>query len=143
MTMRKIQKASFRTPSLATSKRMKRVKSTNTKIEKAMGELLKERRIKYERQVDLPGHPDFKIVGKNLLIFCDSSFWHGRRKKEIKGEVFKKNRRFWINKLVENRKRDARINRTLKKDGWRVLRFWDNDILKFPEKVIEKILLAV
>ena len=105
-----------------------------------MEDLLKEQKMKYERQVDLPGCPDFKIVGTNVLIFCDSSFWHGRRAREIKGEAFKKNKEFWVNKLRENRRRDARINRILRKEGWHVLRFWDTDILKFPEKVIKKLL---
>lgn len=130
----------FKKPSPNVSNRMKRVKSSNTKIEKTMENLLRKEKIEYEKQINLPGHPDFKIAGKNILIFCDSSFWHGRREKEIKGEVFKKNKEFWINKLRGNRRRDTRINRILKKEGWRVLRFWDTDILKFPEKITKKLL---
>lgn len=136
----KNKKPWFRKPSPAVSERMRRVRSSNTKIEKAMEDLLKEQKMKYGRQVDLPGCPDFKIVGTSVLIFCDSSFWHGRRAREIKGEAFKKNKEFWVNKLRENRRRDARINRILRKEGWHVLRFWDTDILKFPEKVIKKLL---
>lgn len=136
----KNKKPWFRKPSPAVSERMRRVRSSNTKMEKAMENLLKEQKIRYERQIDLPGRPDFRINGTNILIFCDSSFWHGRRRKEIKGEAFKKNKEFWVNKLRENRKRDARINGALRKEGWRVLRFWDTDVLKFPEKVIKKLL---
>lgn len=133
----------FRKPSLAVSKRMKRVKSSDTKMEKVMESLLKEQKIKYKKQINLLGRPDFKIVGTNVLIFCDSSFWHGRREKEIKGEAFKKNREFWVNKLRENRRRDIRINRVLRKEGWRVLRFLDTDILKHPEKVTKKLLREI
>ena len=140
---KKEDKPWFGKPSPAVSKRMKRVKSSNTKIEKAVENLLKERKIKYERQVNLPGHPDFNIIGTNILIFCDSSFWHGRREKETKGETFKKNKEFWMNKLIENRKRDAKINRILRKEGWRILRFWDTDILKSPEKVTKKLLKEI
>ncbi len=140
---KKENKPWFRKPSPAVSKRMKRVKSSNTKIEKAVENLLKERKIKYERQVNLPGHPDFNIIGTNILIFCDSSFWHGRRGKETKGETFKKNKEFWMNKLIENRKRDTKINRILRKEGWRILRFWDTDILKSPEKVTKKLLKEI
>lgn len=129
----------FKKPSQAVSMRMKRVKSTNTKIEEFMENLLKEQKIKYDRQLNLLGRPDFKIKGTNVLIFCDSSFWHGRREKERNGKAFKKNREFWANKLTENRKRDAKINRILKKEGWNVLRFWDTDILKYPEKVKNKL----
>jgi len=137
---KKNKKPWFRKPSLAVSERMRRVRSSNTRMEKAMENLLKEQKIKYEKQVNLLGRPDFKIVGTNILVFCDSSFWHGRRKKEIKGEAFKKNKEFWVNKLRENRRRDTRINRILRKEGWRVLRFWDTDVLKFPGKVIKKLL---
>lgn len=140
---KKIGNSWFEKPSLAVSKRMKKVKSFNTKMEKAMEGLLKGRKIKYEKQPFLLGHPDFKIKKTNLLIFCDSSFWHGRREKEVKGEAFKKNKEFWVNKLRENRKRDARVNRTLRKEGWRVLRFWDTDISKFPEKVTKKLLREI
>lgn len=140
MKVKKSKKPWFRKPSPAVSERMKRVRSSNTKMENAMEDLLKEQKIKYEKQVNLLGRPDFRISGTNILVFCDSSFWHGRREKEIKGEAFKKNREFWVNKLRENRRRDARINRILRKESWRVLRFWDTDILKFPEKVIKKLL---
>lgn len=137
------EKPGFKKPSPNVSNRMKKVKSSNTKIEKIMENLLREEKIEYEKQVDLPGHPDFKIAGKNVLIFCDSSFWHGRRKKDLEGNAFKKNKEFWINKLRENKKRDARINRILKKEGWRVLRFLDTDILKFPEKIKKNLLREI
>ena len=140
---KKINKPWFRKPSLAVSKRMKRVKSANTHLEKRMEALLRNQKIKYERQPSIAGKPDFKIKDANILIFCDSSFWHGRRFKEISGEAFKKNRAFWINKLENNKKRDARVNRILRREGWSVLRFWDTDILKKPLKVKNKLIRAL
>ena len=143
---RKDKKPWFKKPSLAVSRRMKRVKGSNTKIEKIMERLLRKERIKYRKQVNLrglPGRPDFRIVGTNVLIFCDSSFWHGRRKNEVSGVAFKKNKAFWVNKLTENKKRDSRINRILRKNGWKVLRFWDTNILKFPEKVVKRVVKEV
>jgi DNA mismatch endonuclease (patch repair protein) len=139
---RKAKRPSFRKPSFAVSERMKRVKGSNTKIEKIMEKLLRKERIKYRKQINLlglPGRPDFKIKGTNILIFCDSSFWHGRRTREITGRAFKRNKDFWSNKLTENKKRDARINRILRKNDWRVLRFWDTNILNSPERVIKRI----
>lgn len=125
---------------------MKLVKNSGTKIERTMEKLLKDEGIKYRKQINLrglPGRPDFKINGTNVLIFCDSSFWHGRRKREITGDAFKRNRKFWVNKLNDNRKRDTRINRILRKHGWRVLRFWDTNILNFPQKVINKVMKEI
>lgn len=118
---------------------MKRVRSFGTGLEAAMANMMKEVNIKYEKQPSLQGRPDFRIKGTNLLIFCDSSFWHGRREKELEGKAFRKNKDFWTSKLIENRRRDARTNRRLKKEGWQVLRFWDTDVQKSPGKVIRKL----
>ncbi len=128
-------KRCFEKPSKEVSERMKKVKSVGTSLEKGMESILRSLGIRYQKQPNLQGHPDFRISGTNVLIFCDSSFWHGRREKEITGNAFKKNREFWREKLTENRKRDTRNNRALRKSGWSVQRFWDTDILKRPDKV--------
>jgi DNA mismatch endonuclease (patch repair protein) len=128
-------KRCFEKPSKEVSERMKKVKSVGTSLEKRMESILRSLGIRYQKQPNLQGHPDFRISGTNVLIFCDSSFWHGRREKEITGNAFKKNREFWREKLTENRKRDTRNNRALRKSGWSVQRFWDTDILKRPDKV--------
>ncbi len=114
---------------------MKKVKSYGTGLEKSMESVLRNAGIKYQRQPKLAGKPDFRIRGTKILIFCDSSFWHGKREREVSGKAFKKNKAFWQNKLIENRKRDMRINRSLRKVGWSVWRFWDDDIIKRPDKV--------
>lgn len=137
------KKPGFKKPSPTVSNRMKRVKSSNTEIEKTMENLLRKEKIEYEKQINLAGHPDFKITGTNILIFCDSSFWHGRRESEISGKAFKKNREFWTHKIIENRKRDQRTNRKLRSNGWSVHRFWDTDILKKPDKVKNRLLRIV
>lgn len=124
MTMR------MRETNKAVSERMKKVKSRDTSIEIKMEKILAELGIKYEKQPKIYGKPDFIIKDSKILIFCDSSFWHGRRKKEISGRAFRSNRSFWAKKLTENKNRDTRINRKLRKDGWKVLRFWDDDIQK-------------
>ena len=128
-------KRCFEKPSKEVSERMNKVKSDGTSLEKGMESTLKSLGIRYQKQPNLQGHPDFRISGTNVLIFCDSSFWHGKREKEITGEAFKKNREFWREKLTENRKRDNRNNRALRKSEWSVQRFWDTDILKRPDKV--------
>jgi len=129
----------YKSPTKEVSARMKRVKSNCTSIEKEMKKLLEELNIRYEEQPKLIGRPDFRIHGKNILIFCDSSFWHGRREKEVSGKAFKRNRKFWMNKLIENKKRDLRNNGMLRNEGWSVHRFWDTDILKNKEKVIKRL----
>jgi DNA mismatch endonuclease, patch repair protein len=133
----------FVKPSRAVSARMKRVHSRGTTLESEVEVILKGIKVKYEVQPKLPGHPDFRIRGTNVLLFCDSSFWHGRRQADVSGESFKRNRAYWTNKIVRNRERDAQTNRRLKTAGWKVLRFWDDSILKRPESVAARILEAV
>jgi len=126
-------------PTQQVSARMKLVKRSGSKIEKVMASILRKKKLRYRRQVILIGHPDFELVDKKVLIFCDSSFWHGRRMNELNETAFTRNKEFWMKKLTDNKKRDMRTNRALRKQGWKVLRFWDTDILKKPQKVIRKL----
>ena len=128
-------KRTFKKPPKEVSERMKNVKSRGTGLEKRMEKILRSLHIRFQRQPDLRGSPDFRIRDTNILIFCDSSFWHGRREKEVSGKAFKRNRALWMEKLAKNRKRDERNNRALRRNGWSVWRFWDTDILKRPDKV--------
>lgn len=132
-------KPKFEKPPKEVSERMRRVRSKDTSIERAMEKTLMEIGIDYEKQPNIFGKPDFRIKDTKILIFCDSSFWHGRKKKELSGEAFKKNREFWTTKLRENVNRDQRTNGRLRKDGWSVHRFWDTDILKNQEKVKKRL----
>ena len=108
-------------------------------MEQEMESLLKKLNVTYEKQPKLLGHPDFRIKKTKILIFCDSAFWHGKRKKELNGKAFSKNKEFWTQKLQYNKRRDASNNRNLRKQGWSVQRFWDADILKKQEKVLKKL----
>ena len=75
------------------------------------------------------------FVGKKVAVFCDSSFWHGRRWQQLKKRL-KSNRDYWIAKIERNKARDRRVNRSLRRKGWVVIRFWDVDIeQKLPECV--------
>lgn len=125
-------------PTNEVSERMRKVKGRGTKIEMEMKKILDGLNLEYEEQPKLksiPGTPDFRIKGTKILIFCDSSFWHGRRKKEISGMAFNRNKEFWTKKLKENRERDRRNTKILQKEGWSVYRFWDTEILGKPEKI--------
>jgi len=124
---------------LSISERMKRVKSKGTVIEQKFAQLLRLNNIHYQGHPKIFGHPDFKIKGTKILIFCDSSFWHGRNKNEVSGKAFKANRNFWVKKLKYNKALDKRTSRALKRQGWTVVRFWDDAILKHPLLAISKL----
>jgi DNA mismatch endonuclease (patch repair protein) len=118
---------------------MKKVKGRGTKLEKIFASLLRKSGIKYKSQPKLFGKPDFRIKNTKVLIFCDSSFWHGRRGKEITGEAFKVNKSFWREKLLYNKNKDKRVSRVLRRRGWTVVRFWDDKILKHIDGVLKKL----
>ena len=53
------------------------------------------------------------------------------------------NSAFWSKKLSTNKTRDKLVTRTLKKNGWRVLRIWEHDLAKRPLTCISKIKSAL
>lgn len=131
--------ATFMKPTKKVSDRMRRVRSRGTSLEANMGNILTGIGVDFETQPKLPGHPDFRIVGTKVLIFCDSSFWHGRKRADLTGMSFKRNREYWRNKIVRNRTRDRITDRRLKAAGWKVLRFWDTVIIKKPGLVSDRV----
>ena len=47
---------------------------------------------------------------------------------------------YWKKKISRNIERDKYTNKKLKNDGWTVIRFWEHQILKNPEKCLRKII---
>lgn len=74
---------------------------------------------------DVPGQPDFLFPSSRLAIFVDGCFWHGCPKC---GHVPTVNRPFWSAKIQRNRARDARVVRSLRSRGYRVLRLWEHQL---------------
>ena len=114
---------------------MSKIKSKGTNIELKMKKALEESDITFEYQPKLFGKPDF-LINPNLAVFCDSSFWHGRNWKKLKEQL---KEGYWQEHIDSNIKRDILVNKTLRKQGYSVLRFWDDEITKHPQEVIEKI----
>lgn len=108
---------------------MSRVRSTNTSIENVLSiALCREGARGYRRNMKgVLGTPDFCWKGKKVVIFCDSSFWHGYDWKNQR-KTIKTRKKFWINKIETNIRRDKKINQILRKDSWKVFRFWDFEI---------------
>lgn len=69
--------------------------------------------------------PDFVFTAFKLAVFVDGCFWHGCPKHETKP---KNNRAFWRRKFSANKKRDELVNRTLRSQGWRVIRIWEHEL---------------
>lgn len=93
----------------------------DTKPELKMKVILTSLNIPFEHQVRVEGINhlfDFRIEGTNVLIECDGDYWHHR---------------------LGQRKKDYRINRLAKRKGYRVIRFWEKEIMKNEDKVIDKL----
>jgi DNA mismatch endonuclease (patch repair protein) len=109
----------------------------NKDTELALAKLLRRHGITgWRRNRPVFGKPDFIFQKPKLVIFVDGCFWHGCPKHATKPE---NNRAFWRRKLSANKKRDQKVNRTLRRAGWRVIRIWEHE-LKFPESCIRRIL---
>jgi DNA mismatch endonuclease (patch repair protein) len=117
----------------------KKIKSKNTKIELALRKELWGMGYRYRiHDKTVTGTPDIVFKKQKVAIFCDSEFWHG--KKYLEGQKFNKNADYWESKIKNNIERDKKVNETLKKEGWAVLRFWGEDILKRRIPTVNKII---
>lgn len=128
------------------SKNMQAVKSSGSKIEVKLSKALWNLGYRYRKNdKTVYGTPDITMKRYKLAIFVDSEFWHGKDWNEKKYD-FKSNKDFWIKKIERNIQRDKDVNRKLRKDEWKVLRFWGKKVnnnlincIKKIEQTIEKI----
>ena len=97
----------------------------------------------WRRKARIFGKPDFVFRGARIALFVDGCFWHGCPKP--KHAPLPKNRaEWWAAKLSRNKIRDRLVTRTLKREGWRVLRVWECDLGKKNEpRVMRRIIRAL
>jgi DNA mismatch endonuclease (patch repair protein) len=72
----------------------------------------------YRKHWPVAGKPDFAWPGRKVAVFVDGCFWHGCVCKTLP----RTNREFWRNKIENNQRRDQRVSRSLRRDGWTVIR---------------------
>jgi DNA mismatch endonuclease, patch repair protein len=129
-----------------TSRIMAAVRSRDTVPELLLAKALRRLKLRFSRcAADLTGTPDLVFRTRAVAVFVDGDFWHGnswrlRGCADLEGQ-FRKWRRpgFWLKKIRDNIARDRRVNRALRKDGWRVLRVWESQILKDPGRCARRI----
>ena len=114
---------------------MSRVRSRNTDIEILLRKALFAKGYRFRIHYPIIGKPDIVFPTQKVAIFCDGDFWHGRYyKKESKNY-----NEFWEKKIKGNIERDKKVKQILKKQGWKVIRFWKSEIKKDIDKCLEKI----
>lgn len=120
---------------------MSKIRSKDTKLEKDFLKLISSalypKGMRYRKHyAKLPGKPDVAFVNKKVAVFIDGDFWHGYKFTAQKQRLPKK---YWIKKIENNIARDRKINRELKKAGWKVVRIWEHEIKKDAAKAVLKI----
>jgi DNA mismatch endonuclease (patch repair protein) len=96
---------------------MSRIRSSGTRPERRLGEILQglfpgEEIL--ERPGELPGRPDWFLPGPGLAVFMDGCFWHGCPRCWRPPES---NAEYWREKVRRNRARDRRADRALRAMG--------------------------
>ena len=122
------------------SELMGKIKSQGTTPEQKIRKFLWSVGVRYRKNVKgLPGTPDIVISKYKLIIFIDGDLWHGYNWNEKKMRL-KSNRKFWVPKIERNIQRDKEHNLFYKKNGWRVMRFWEHEIKKEYSVCVNRIL---
>jgi len=112
------------------SERMSRIRNAGTKPEIHLRHLIHAMGFRYRLHVaGLPGTPDLVFPGRGKIIFMHGCFWHRHPKPSCKLARMPKSRlKFWRPKLEQNRERDLKAQRALRRAGWKVLVIWECDI---------------
>jgi len=116
---------------------MSRIRSKNTKVERLVFRELRKRGIYFQKHYKrAKGKPDIALPSKKKAVFIDGDFWHGRNFSKQKKRLPKK---YWLPKIEKNVRNDRKNRLALEKAGWKVLRVWEKETIKNPEKAISKI----
>jgi DNA mismatch endonuclease (patch repair protein) len=121
-------------PELADAMRLRRLAlvfpKKDTKIELLLQNALMKRGAEFIKHPSIEGcQPDMYLSSTNTVIFADGCYWHGcpehcRKFGKIQEVVMQK---------------DKRQERNLQLAGYKILRFWEHDILNNLSACIDKI----
>lgn len=107
------------------SVRMSLIRGKNTKPEVVVRNIIKASGFRCRLNVQgLPGKPDLVFPQLKKVIFVHGCFWH-RHPNCMLARLPKSKLRFWLPKLTENRRRDLRNVRRLRRAGWSVKLVWE------------------
>ena len=111
---------------------MSRIRSKNTKVEILFRKLVWNKNLRrYRIKAKILGKPDLYFPKQKLAVFIDGCFWHKCPEDFIKP---KSKNAYWDQKIESNIKRDKKINKELRQQSIKVIRFWEHEIEKNPEK---------
>ncbi|MCU7937491.1 MAG: very short patch repair endonuclease [Candidatus Thiodiazotropha sp. (ex Dulcina madagascariensis)] len=113
------------------------IRGKDTKPELQLRKSLWRKGLRYRVHCKLTGRPDIVFPRAHVAVFVDGCFWHGCPEHFQQPNT---NATFWRDKIRQNMKRDQKVTKLLKKDGWTVLRFWEHDICNSLDECLQKVL---
>jgi len=121
------------------SERMSRVRSKDTKPELVVRRFVHRMGYRYKLHVrDLPGNPDMVFPKRRKIIFVHGCFWHRHHSGCALTRWPKSKLEFWKPKLEENRRRDEKNIRKLRRMRYGVMVVWECQV-KDTEKLGRRI----
>ena len=119
------------------SENMRRIRRRDTRCELSVRRAIFVRGGRY--RVDdgaVFGRPDLSFRRAHVAVFVDSDFWHGR----LPDARIQAMTPYWRDKMLRNRERDERVDRSLVGDGWVVVRIDEKYALREADRIAEAVL---
>ena len=103
----------------------------DTRPEVLLRQLLHRAGLRFRKDRLIPLSPrgvrvDVVFPRQRVAVFIDGCYWH---RCPEHGTMPSTNRDYWRAKFETNMARDARNNAELARDGWRVIRIWEHEVL--------------
>jgi len=111
---------------------MSAVRSKDSKIEIEFRKSIWRAGFRYRKNpMKYFGKPDLILPKHKTVIFVDSCFWHGCK---VHCRIPKVRKKYWVEKINRNAKRDKIVTIHYKKQGWKVFRIWEHDLPKKQQR---------
>lgn len=123
------------------------IKSTGTKsTEEIFQRLLENAGIEgweiHNKDLPLPGKPDFIFRDVKVVVFIDGCFWHGCPYCSD-GHIPNSNKKYWSEKILRNKQRDRKNSRILRQIGWSVIRIWECRLKRNPNYQMNRVIRKI
>jgi len=119
-------------------KNMQHIRSTGTAAERSLMDALQQKGLIFTtHDKSIIGKPDLVFLEQKVAVFVDSDFWHGNPARYVRPKT---NVEYWDKKITGNKKRDHKVNRTLKKQNWTIIRLWEYDIKHDLDSSVKQVL---
>lgn len=103
---------------------MSAIRGKDTRPELVLRRALHQLGFRYRLHVRaLPGNPDIVLPKYRAVIQVRGCFWHRHTCRD--GHLPKSRQEYWEQKLCDNKARDRRNDRALRKLGWVVIIVWE------------------